>query len=200
MPKFLQRDRSQPCLLPPDMRDWLPEDDLAHFVVEAVERVPMDSFQVNERGTGSAQCHPRRASGTSANRSRSERNSARVQRTGTARHDHSGRSAGSASRRRAASARTSPSAPRADPCTTRCGARSPSSGPPASSSMRRGTCPGTAPDPRTSPRAPPGGCALPPSLRTAAEGSATAPAPSDGGIAGTSLRVSGRDASPAEGS
>ena len=59
MPKFLQRDRSQPCLLPPDMRDWLPEDDLAHFVVEAVERVPMDSFQVNERGTGSAQCHPR---------------------------------------------------------------------------------------------------------------------------------------------
>ena len=59
MPKFLQRDRSQPCLLPPDMRDWLPEDDLAHFVVEAVERVPMGSFQVNERGTGSAQCHPR---------------------------------------------------------------------------------------------------------------------------------------------
>ncbi len=56
MPKFLQRDRSQQCLLPPDMRDWLPEDDLAHFVVEAVERVPMESFQVNERGTGSAQC------------------------------------------------------------------------------------------------------------------------------------------------
>ena len=43
MPKFLQRDRSQPFLLPPDMRDWLPEDDLAHFVVEAVERVPMGS-------------------------------------------------------------------------------------------------------------------------------------------------------------
>ncbi len=59
MPKFLQRDRSQPFLLPPDMRDWLPADDLAHFVLEAVERVPMDSFQVNERGTGSAQCHPR---------------------------------------------------------------------------------------------------------------------------------------------
>ena len=41
------------------MRDWLPEDDLAHFVVEAVERVPMRSFHVNERGTGSAQYHPR---------------------------------------------------------------------------------------------------------------------------------------------
>ena len=59
MPKFLQRDRSQPFLLPPDMRDWLPEDDLAHFVVEAVERVPMGRFRVNERGTGSAQYHPR---------------------------------------------------------------------------------------------------------------------------------------------
>ena len=41
------------------MRDWLPEDDLAHFVVEAVERVPMGRFRVNERGTGSAQYHPR---------------------------------------------------------------------------------------------------------------------------------------------
>ena len=46
-------------MLPPDLRDWLPEDDLAHFVVEAVERVPLERFQVNERGTGSAQYHPR---------------------------------------------------------------------------------------------------------------------------------------------
>ena len=59
MPKFLQRDQSQQYLLPPDLRDWLPEDDLAHFVIEAVERVPMESFRVNERGTGSAQYHPR---------------------------------------------------------------------------------------------------------------------------------------------
>ena len=56
MPKFVQR---QLYLLPPDLRDWLPEDDLAHFVVEAVERVPLERFQVNERGTGSAQYHPR---------------------------------------------------------------------------------------------------------------------------------------------
>ena len=59
MPKFLQRDQSQLYLLPPDLRDWLPEDDLARFVIEAVERVPMESFRVNERGTGSAQYHPR---------------------------------------------------------------------------------------------------------------------------------------------
>ncbi len=32
---------------------------LVIYVLEAVERVPMSSFQVNERGTGSAQHHPR---------------------------------------------------------------------------------------------------------------------------------------------
>ena len=59
MPKFVSSDRSQPYLLPPDMRDWVPEDDLVHFVLEAVERVSMERFRVNERGTGSAQYHPR---------------------------------------------------------------------------------------------------------------------------------------------
>ena len=54
MPKFVQRHQSQLYLLPPDLRDWLPEDDLAHFVVEAVERVPLERFQVNDRGTGGA--------------------------------------------------------------------------------------------------------------------------------------------------
>ena len=51
-------DRDQPFLLPPDLRDWLPEDDLAHFVIEAAERVPLDRFEVDARGTGSAQYHP----------------------------------------------------------------------------------------------------------------------------------------------
>ena len=59
MPKFVQGDQAQLYLLPPDLRDWVPEDDLAHFVLEAVERVPMSAFKVNERGTGSAQYHPR---------------------------------------------------------------------------------------------------------------------------------------------
>ena len=58
MSNFVQADRSQPFLLPPDLRDWLPENDLAHFVLEAVERVPMERFKVNVRGTGSAQYHP----------------------------------------------------------------------------------------------------------------------------------------------
>ena len=46
-------------MLPPDLREWIPEDDLAHFVIEAVERVDMGAFKVNRRGTGSAQYHPR---------------------------------------------------------------------------------------------------------------------------------------------
>ena len=59
MAKFVQRDQSQLYLLPPDLREWLVEDDLAHFVVEAVERVPMSALEVNEGGTGSAQYRAR---------------------------------------------------------------------------------------------------------------------------------------------
>ena len=59
MSKFVGSNRDQRFLLPPDLRDWIPEDDLAHFVLEAVERVGMERFKVNERGTGDAQYHPR---------------------------------------------------------------------------------------------------------------------------------------------
>ncbi len=59
MSKFVDCERDQAFLLPPDLRDWIPEDDLAHFVIEAVERVDMSAFKVNHRGTGSAQYHPR---------------------------------------------------------------------------------------------------------------------------------------------
>ena len=48
MAKFVERDQSQLYLLPVDMRDWVPEDDLSHFVVEAVDRVPMSAFMVND--------------------------------------------------------------------------------------------------------------------------------------------------------
>lgn len=58
MSNFVNSNRDQSLLLPPDLRDWLPEDDLAHFVIEAVERVPLAQFKVNVRGTGSAQYHP----------------------------------------------------------------------------------------------------------------------------------------------
>ena len=59
MSKFVDRERDQAFLLPPDLRNWIPEDDLAHFVIEAVERLEMRAFKVNHRGAGSAQYHPR---------------------------------------------------------------------------------------------------------------------------------------------
>lgn len=45
-------------LLPADLRDWVPEDDVVHFVTQAVESVPTEHFRVNPRGTGSAQYPP----------------------------------------------------------------------------------------------------------------------------------------------
>ena len=59
MAKFVPSERDQTFLLPPDMRDWLPGDDLGHFVIAAAERVSLGSFVVNERGSGKAQYHPR---------------------------------------------------------------------------------------------------------------------------------------------
>ncbi len=59
MSKFIDCERDQAFLLPPDLRDWIPEDDLVHFVIEAVARVEMSAFKINHRGTGSAQYHPR---------------------------------------------------------------------------------------------------------------------------------------------
>lgn len=52
-------DRNQRLLLPPDLSEWVPEDDLAHLIIEAVERVDMSAFKVNWRGSGKAQYHPR---------------------------------------------------------------------------------------------------------------------------------------------
>ena len=55
MANFISHDRTQAFLLPPDLRDWVGEDDLVHFIVEAVERVDIGVFKVNWRGHGKAQ-------------------------------------------------------------------------------------------------------------------------------------------------
>lgn len=59
MSNFIQADPNQPLLLPVDLREWVPDDDMVHFVLEAVEQVPMHCFRVNARGGGSKQYHPR---------------------------------------------------------------------------------------------------------------------------------------------
>ena len=52
-------DRDTPLLMPPDMRDWVPENHIAHFLIDAVDRLPESSFLFNHRGTGEAQYPPR---------------------------------------------------------------------------------------------------------------------------------------------
>jgi len=45
-------------LLPPDLRDWVPEDHLVHFILDAVGLLDVGTARVNHRGTGSAQYPP----------------------------------------------------------------------------------------------------------------------------------------------
>lgn len=45
-------------LLPVDMRDWLPEDHIVHFILDAVDSLNLQGFRVNVRGTGSEQYPP----------------------------------------------------------------------------------------------------------------------------------------------
>jgi transposase len=49
---FLTCDRDQPLLLPPDLRDWLDEDHLAWFVIEAVEELDLEPFYISYRADG----------------------------------------------------------------------------------------------------------------------------------------------------
>src|SRR5215510_4734520 len=59
MTTYVPFDREQLFLLPPDLKDWLPEDDIAHFIVAAVERVRLGAFHTNARAGGKPQYHPR---------------------------------------------------------------------------------------------------------------------------------------------
>lgn len=56
--RFKNIDRNTPMLLPPDLRDWVAEDDLVHFVISAVERLPLSAFAVNDKGCGDEQYPP----------------------------------------------------------------------------------------------------------------------------------------------
>ena len=56
--RFVNVDRSTPMLLPPDLRDWVKEDDLAHFLVDALSLMDVSTAVINHRGSGSAQYPP----------------------------------------------------------------------------------------------------------------------------------------------
>ena len=49
---FLACDREQELLLPPSLREWLPEDHLAWFVIDAVARVDLAAFYAAYRADG----------------------------------------------------------------------------------------------------------------------------------------------------
>jgi transposase len=59
MTTYVPFDRDQPFLLPPDLKDWLPEDDIAHFIVAAVEGLRLGAFRTNPQAGGKPQYHPR---------------------------------------------------------------------------------------------------------------------------------------------
>ena len=49
---FVPCDREQPYLLPPSLRDWLPEGDLAWFVLDAVGQMDLRAFYERYRADG----------------------------------------------------------------------------------------------------------------------------------------------------
>jgi transposase len=56
--KFVNIDRDTPMIFPPDLRDWLPENSMVHFIVDAVEILDLKDFTINHRGSGSEQYPP----------------------------------------------------------------------------------------------------------------------------------------------
>ena len=56
--RLVNIDRQTPMLLPPDLREWVAENDLVHLVLEAVELCDMRGAQLNVRGSGSEQYPP----------------------------------------------------------------------------------------------------------------------------------------------
>ena len=58
MEKFKTCQRDQQLLLPYNLRDWVADDNFVHFIIEAVESIPLETFHYNRRGTGSDSYHP----------------------------------------------------------------------------------------------------------------------------------------------
>jgi transposase len=49
---FLRGDRDQPYLLPPDLRDWLPQSHLAWFILDVVDQLDLQPFYRQHRDDG----------------------------------------------------------------------------------------------------------------------------------------------------
>jgi transposase len=58
MSRFIPVDRQSAYLLPPSLQDWLPEDHLARFILEAIEQLDLGKLTAAYAGRGSAAYHP----------------------------------------------------------------------------------------------------------------------------------------------
>ena len=56
--RFVNVDRQTPMFLPPDLREWVADNELAHLVLEAVELCDLRGERLNLRGSGSEQYPP----------------------------------------------------------------------------------------------------------------------------------------------
>jgi transposase len=56
--RLVNIDRETPMLFPVDMRTWLPENHLVHFILDAVNQIGVRGYKVNKRGSGDEQFPP----------------------------------------------------------------------------------------------------------------------------------------------
>lgn len=59
MKKFIGADREQRMFMPYDLGDWLPEDHLARFIVDIVDKLDFNHIYIKYRGVGSDAYDPR---------------------------------------------------------------------------------------------------------------------------------------------
>ena len=58
MTRFVDIDHDTPLLLPPNLREWVPDNHMVHFIMDAIKVLNLDDAKINTRGTGSAQYPP----------------------------------------------------------------------------------------------------------------------------------------------
>ena len=57
MQRFIEANRNQPLLLPPDLNDWLPDDHLARYLVTIVDRLDLGAIYEQYGGKGGKEAH-----------------------------------------------------------------------------------------------------------------------------------------------
>jgi transposase len=57
--RLVEIDRETPMMFPPSVQEWLPENHMARFIVDIIDKIDMSRFHINETGSGSEQYDPR---------------------------------------------------------------------------------------------------------------------------------------------